>query len=250
MRKLLFVLILTLSGNVVARDFPHHGSAVAFDYYTLSLSLAPAFCEENPGRARHLRQCNGLTQAGFQSRPLTLHGLWPSRFGRRHPAWCGSERQEGGGFCRMDRTPVSRLTYSQLAAVMPGVSDCLDRYEWGKHGTCSGLGADAYFGRAIDLVERANRALRGRIAASTGTTIPLAQLRARLSQVDPQLTEATVFDCQSPRGGGRPMLTEIRMYFAKDPATGGPGRPMPFRFAGVRSYNSGCPAGRAYIDRP
>jgi ribonuclease T2 len=133
---------------------------------------------------------------------------------------------------------------------MPGTADCLERYEWWKHGSCSGLDADVYFGQAIELVARANRALGRALAAASGSEIPLAQLRASLSRTDPQLTEATVFDCQTPRGGGRPMLSEIRMYFERDPASGGPGRPLPFRLTGVRHYNSGCPAGRAYIDSP
>ena len=90
----------------------------------------------------------------------------------------------------------------------------------------------------------------GRSLSSSGNEIPLAQLRARLSQVDPQLAEATIFDCRSRRGGGRAMLSEIRIYFDKDPMTGGPGTPLPYRSAGANNYNSGCPAGRAYIDRP
>jgi ribonuclease T2 len=133
---------------------------------------------------------------------------------------------------------------------MLGTADCLERYEWWKHGSCSGLSPDTYFRAAIELVARANRALGRQIAAASGSEIPLAQLRVQLSQADPQLAEATIFDCRTPRGGGRPMLSEIRMYFERDPASGSPGRPLPFRSAGVRHYNSGCPAGRAYIDSP
>jgi ribonuclease T2 len=176
--------------------------------------------------------------------------LWPSRRDRHHPSWCGKEDQEGGGFCRKEAVPLALPLRQQLGDVMPGMADCLDRYERAKHGTCSGLDANAYYSQAVELVNRMNRALGRQIASSTGGDIPLAQLRSRLSHVDPQLTEATVFDCQTPRGGGRPMLSEIRIYFEKNPTTGGPGRPLPFRSAGVRNYNSGCPAGRAYVDRP
>ncbi|MGA9993277.1 MAG: ribonuclease I [Thiobacillaceae bacterium] len=237
--------VVPLSGQAFFRVAPP-----PFDYYTLSLSLAPAYCEENPGRARHSRECGQLTDAGFRAQPLTLHGLWPSRLDRHHPAWCGKDNREGGGFCGKDAVPLSAPVRQRLGRVMPGTADCLERYEWWKHGSCSGLGADAFFDRAIELVARANRALGGQLAAASGSEIPLAQLRASLSHADPQLTEATVFDCRTPRGGGRPMLSEIRMYFARDPVTGGPGKPLPFRVAGARHYNSGCPAGRAYIDGP
>jgi ribonuclease T2 len=250
MKRSILCALLLVTTAVSAQGLFNHNALPAFDYYTLSLSLAPAFCEEDPGRAKRSRQCDQLTDAGYRTQPLTLHGLWPSRRDRHHPAWCGRDHLEGGGFCRKDVVPLSSLTRQHLAEVMPGISDCLERYEWAKHGICSGMGADVYFSRATELVNRANRALGRQISSSTGSEIPLVQLRARLSQIDPQLTEATVFDCQSPRGGGRPMLSEIRIYFEKDPATGGPGRPLPFRSAGVRNYNSGCPAGRAYIDRP
>ena len=58
-----------------------------------------------------------------------------------------------------DRIMHPAHSRQHLAEVMPGIADCLDRYEWAKHGTCSGMGADAYFSRAIELVNRANRAL-------------------------------------------------------------------------------------------
>ncbi|MGA7179700.1 MAG: ribonuclease I [Thiobacillaceae bacterium] len=250
MKKTFLLALLLISAGTSAGGLLFRVAPPTFNYYTLSLSLAPAFCEEGPGRVRHSRQCNQLTDAEFRSQPLTLHGLWPSRLDRHHPVWCGKDQHEGGRFCRMDVVPLSSLTRRHLADVMPGISDCLDRYEWAKHGTCSGMGADAYFSRAVELVDRANHALGRQILSSAGNEIPLVQIRARLSQADPQLTEATIFDCRSPRGGGRPMLSEIRIYFEKDPVTGGPGKPLPFRSAGVKNYNSGCPAGRAYIDRP
>lgn len=248
MQKIIAAILLWVV-SISAQAF-FRAAAPPFDYYILSLSLAPAFCAEDPGRARHSRECGQLTDAGFRAQPLTLHGLWPSRLDRHHPAWCGGDRQESGGFCRKDAVTLSAPVRQRLASAMLGTADCLERYEWWKHGSCSGLSADTYFRAAIELVARANRALGRQIAAASGSEIPLAQLRAQLSQADPQLAEATIFDCRTPRGGGRPMLSEIRMYFQRDPATSGPGRPLPFRSAGVRHYNSGCPAGRAYIDSP
>ena len=34
---------------------------------------------------------------------------------------------------------------------MPGIASCLDRHEWIKHGTCSGLDADCYFADTLRL---------------------------------------------------------------------------------------------------
>jgi ribonuclease T2 len=248
MQKIIAAILLC-AASLPAQAFLR-AAPPSFDYYTLSLSLAPAFCAEDPIRAGHSRECSQLSAAGFRAQPLTLHGLWPSRLDRHHPVWCGQDRQESGGFCRADAVALSAPVRQRLAGAMLGTADCLERYEWWKHGSCSGLSADTYFRAAIDLVARANRVLGRQISAASGSEIPLAQLRAGLSQADPSLAEATVFDCRTARGGGRPMLSEIRMYFERDPTTGSPGRPLPFRSAGVRHYNSGCPAGRAYIDSP
>jgi ribonuclease I len=35
---------------------------------------------------------------------------------------------------------------------MPGAESCLERHEWYKHGTCSGISADAYFALSNGLV--------------------------------------------------------------------------------------------------
>jgi ribonuclease T2 len=45
------------------------------------------------------------------------------------------------------------------------------------------------------------------------------------------------------------MLREVRVYFQALP-DGRVGGPMNFREAGVKHFNSGCPAGRAYVDAP
>jgi ribonuclease T2 len=248
MEKIIFFSVLVFSTSAFAR-----GAATlpaSFDYYLLSLSLEPAFCEEHPGRAVSSRECGRLTEAGYRAQPLTLHGLWPSRRDRRDPVWCGKDQQERGGFCHEDVVHLSSRTQQRLAEIMPGTSDCLERYEWAKHGTCSGLKVEAYFSRAIELVNRANRAIGRQISAATGNEIPLEQLRAQLSQADPPLAEATEFDCHSPQGGGRVMLSEVRIYFERDPVTGEPGNPLPLQAAGRRNHDPGCHTGRAYLDRP
>jgi ribonuclease T2 len=137
---------------------------------------------------------------------------------------------------------------------MPGSADCLERYQWVKHGSCSGLPVETYFSASAALTERVNRALGDEIGRHMGRDVSLATLREALSRADPELRDAVSFDCRTPRtpdpAKRRPMLREIRVYFEINPASGGPGRPMPFSRAGVRHYNSGCPGGLAYVDTP
>lgn len=223
-----------------------------FDYYLLALSVAPAFCEDEPQRKRGYAQCKALTEHGFKAVPLTLHGLWPNRLDRRHPAWCGGEAR--GAFCRLPALELPADARTRLARVMPAMADCLDRYQWAKHGSCAGLDAGAYFTAAAALTERVNRALGETIAAHAGREVSLDALRQALARTDPPLKDAVIFDCRTPRtpdpAKRRPMLREVRVVFGRDPATGAPGRPLEFSRAGTKHYNSGCPQGRAYVDSP
>jgi ribonuclease T2 len=223
-----------------------------FDHYLLALSVAPAFCEDEPQRKRKFAQCRTLSAPQFSSVPLTLHGLWPNRADRRHPQYCGGEA--AGGFCRLPKLDLPTGTRTRLARVMPGAADCLDRYQWAKHGSCSGLAEADYFTTSAALTERVNRAIGGEIARHMGREVDLAGLRKTLARTDPALVDAVIFDCRTPRtpdpAKRRPMLREVRVHFERDPASGGPGQPMAYTRAGHRHYNSGCPGGRAYIDSP
>jgi ribonuclease T2 len=240
---MVFALLLApLAGAETAR----------FDFYLLALSVAPAFCEDEPQRKRAFAQCRALSATGFTATPLTLHGLWPNRTDRRHPAYCAGGA--GGAFCSLPPLRLPPDTRARLGQVMPASADCLDRYQWAKHGSCSGLAEDVYFATAAALTERVNRALGGEIARHMGREVSLAQLRETLARTDPALKDAVTFDCRTPRtptpAKRRPMLREVRIHFARDPVTGKPGAPLPYSRAGVRHYNSGCPQGRAYIDTP
>ena len=222
------------------------------DYYLLALAVAPAFCEDEPQRKQGYAQCRALSEAGFAALPLTLHGLWPNRLDRKHPSYCGGETR--GAFCRLPPLKLPAATRAKLERAMPGAADCLDRYQWAKHGSCSGLDEAEYFAASVALTERVNRAIGGEIARHMGREVSLAFLREALFKADPALKDAVSFDCRTPRtpdsAKRRPMLREVRIYFERDPASGAPGQPLPLTRAGVRHYNSGCPQGMAYVDTP
>lgn len=95
-----------------------------FAYYVLTLSWSPAFCETSAG-ARSPEQCDGPRHFGF-----VVHGLWP----QNEQGWPESCGQKPG--------PSPAVAKSMLE-IMP--SEHLIAHEWEKHGTCSGLSADAYF---------------------------------------------------------------------------------------------------------
>lgn len=102
----------------------------AFSYYKLAISVSQEWCIAN--RKEHYAQC---------SREYVLHGLWPQcRDG--YPSWC---RPEGGA--TLDRVDLDRYL-----PVIP--SRGLMRYQWEKHGACSGLDAEGYLDLATELYRK------------------------------------------------------------------------------------------------
>src|SRR6201997_325894 len=105
-----------------------------FDYYVLSLSWSPSFCEAaaERGRDRVPRE-----QCGARPYSFVVHGLWP---------------QFENGFPERCQNPPPRLNreiVSSMLDLMPARR--LVYHEWDTHGTCSGLSPRAYF----ELVRKA-----------------------------------------------------------------------------------------------
>ncbi len=123
MRYALFLLALT---SLLGQQNRPSGEPGKFDYYVLSLSWSPAFCE-GPSGARSVDQCGPGRQFAF-----VLHGLWPQYENGRWPEACS--------------TAPGLKDPKQMLDIMPALG--LIRHEWQKHGTCSGLDADGYFALA------------------------------------------------------------------------------------------------------
>lgn len=96
-----------------------------FDYYVLSLSWSPTYCEAAGERAEPAQCSRGRPFA------FVVHGLWP-QYERGWPEDC------------LNPSPrVPEAIVQGMLDLMPSRS--LVIHEWRKHGTCSGLGADGYF---------------------------------------------------------------------------------------------------------
>lgn len=100
------------------------GRADSFDYYTLAVTLTPAFCDLNPKRFNSV-QCR-------ERSPVSVHGLWPERAQGKAPEYCVGEP-----------FTITHNTENRLRRMMPDAG--LRRYQWEKHGRCSGLSAEHYF---------------------------------------------------------------------------------------------------------
>jgi ribonuclease T2 len=96
-----------------------------FDFYVLSLSWSPSYCEAE-GEDANQQQC-----AAGRSYAFVVHGLWP---------------QFEGGYpedCATNEPNVPNETLRSLYDIMPSAG--LIRYEWKKHGSCTNMAQDDYF---------------------------------------------------------------------------------------------------------
>src|SRR6201990_2892418 len=100
-----------------------------FDFYVLSLSWSPSFCEAASERGNNGRG----TQAQCSGRPYSfvVHGLWP-QYETGYPE-----------YCQRPSPRLARNIMTSMLDLMPAPG--LVYNEWDKHGTCSGLGERAYF---------------------------------------------------------------------------------------------------------
>lgn len=113
----------------------HRDTPGDFDYYALILSWAPTFCEHE-GHRRGDAQCDGDLSDSF-----ILHGLWP-----QHKKGWPSNCYEG------ERPWIPRPVIDEMEGIMP--SQGLVIHEYRVHGTCSGLGPEAFFDAAKTLYEK------------------------------------------------------------------------------------------------
>jgi len=161
-----------------------------FDFYVFALSWSPGFCDTG-GAAKSPDQCATGSGMGF-----VVHGLWPDNSFRANPQDC----QYGVSI------PGDALKLTD--GVYP--DEGLARYEYLKHGTCSGLDPPAYFA--------AVKALRDEIVIPDIVKAP----RQRLTLSPSDLTQAFVTANANLRADNMAItcrngeLVDVRICVSKD----------------------------------
>src|SRR6202166_3455054 len=185
----LSVVALALTLAVAAAQESRQGTPGQFDYYVLSLSWSPSFCETASGNASR-QQC------GPRPYSFVVHGLWP-QYERGFPESC--------------QVPPPRLDHrimSSMLDLMPAPR--LIYHEWDQHGTCSGLSAAAYFETVRDARSLVNIPPQYSGLESVLTVNP-NDVRNEFVKVNPKLTTGAIaIDCDKQR------LREVRICFDKD----------------------------------
>ncbi|MDR3388691.1 MAG: ribonuclease T2 [Rudaea sp.] len=159
-----------------------------FDYYLMSLSWSPSFCETHQDQTE---------QCGSRGFGFVLHGLWPQNRNGSWPQNCsGGEKPDAA-------------TIARAMAFMP--SRQLIEHEWQTHGACTGLDAEAYFA----LADRAFAAVKVPPALSAPQSPPdlsAADVVQAFIQVNPGLDQNMIsIACHN---GSE--LAEVRVCLNKD----------------------------------
>lgn len=164
-----------------------------FDFYVLSLSWSPSYCEASAERGSRRSadiQCGGRPFA------FVVHGLWP-QYERGFPEYC--------------KVPAPRLNRAIVGAMLDLMpSPRLVYHEWDKHGTCSGLSAGAYF----ETVRKARAAVKipeTYLDHDKPTMVSPGDVTAAFLDANPGLTNQQIaVTCDSKR------LSEVRICISRE----------------------------------
>ncbi|RKP47713.1 ribonuclease T2 family protein [Pararobbsia silviterrae] len=193
--RLLVAVLVLLSAHAADARHPRHsdddasqsGTPGDFDYYLLSLSWSPDYCDAHP---------NDTQQCGARRYGFVLHGLWP-QYSRGYPQSCSD-------------APMPAAVARQYADLYP--SPKLMAHEWPKHGTCSGLAPDAYLALSKRLKDSVQFPPRYQAPAQPFRTT-ITELQHDIAQANPSMTpDSITMTCS---GSGR-FLQEIHLCYSKD----------------------------------
>jgi ribonuclease T2 len=154
-----------------------------FDFYLLTLSWSPEFC------LTHAQAAECAAHPGF-----VLHGLWPQNNDGTYPENCSNEAGPSDPQAYRDILPDLHLL----------------EHEWQTHGTCSGLGPDAYFGEARQAV-RSVAVPQDLQHVSSELQLTPQQILGEFAQANPGLSQDNfALSCGNNR------LTAVEVCLTKD----------------------------------
>jgi ribonuclease T2 len=187
---LLVAVAADFGGGAAAQD-RRQNEPGQFDFYVLSLSWSPSFCEASGERGTPPQQ-----QCGARPYSFVVHGLWP-QYDKGFPE-----------FCQYPAPRLDRNIMTSMLDLMPAPR--LIYHEWDKHGTCSGLNQRAYF----ETIRKA----RAQVKIPEAYLDPKQILTVTPDEVEEAFVEANAGltrDAIAVTCGGR-RLDEVRICIGKD----------------------------------
>ncbi len=183
---------LLLAGPAAAQD-RRQNEPGKFDFYVLSLSWTPSFCDAALERAPDQPP---PPECGPRAYPFVVHGLWP---------------QYDSGFPEFCQQPAPRLDRNAVASMLDLMpAPRLIFNEWDRHGTCSGLSVRAFF----ETVRKARAMVKipdDYLAPTQEISLAPGDVADAFVAANPGLSRASVaVTCDAKR------LTEVRICVGKD----------------------------------
>jgi len=189
---LVFAGLIGIAGTASAQDRRQNAPG-EFDFYVLSLSWSPSFCEQASERGSGGRS---QIQCGGRPYSFVVHGLWP-QYEHGFPDYCQRPAP------RLDRNIVS-----SMLDLMPAPGLIFN--EWDKHGTCSGLDSRNYF----ETIRKARAAIKipaEYLELSQAKTVAPGEVEEAFIKANAGLSNAAIsVTCNRTR------LSEVRICLSKD----------------------------------
>src|SRR3981189_3091017 len=194
-RMLLSLGLLAIAGLSAASAQDRRQSAPGeFDFYVLSLSWSPSFCEAASERGRSRRSQDA--QCGGRPFSFVVHGLWP-QYERGFP-----------DYCQRPAPRLERNIMTSMLDLMPAPG--LIFSEWDKHGTCSGLSPRGYF----EPIRKGGGGVKfpaDFLELSAPRTVAPAEIEDAFIKANPGLSNSAIaVTCNKAR------LSEVRICMSKD----------------------------------
>ncbi|TBE50809.1 ribonuclease [Rhizobium ruizarguesonis] len=199
LRTLSFAVSMVVAGAAVAQE------AGGRTRFILAASWQPAFCQTNQKKA----ECASQTGERPDATNFSFHGLWPMR-----EDYCGVSAEQkaadkDGDWNKLPEVTLAAETKTALTKAMPGTQSGLERHEWVKHGTCTKMSADDYFGVGVHLVSALNAsAVRDLFAANIGKPVKADAIKAAFDKsFGPGAGDRVKMSCR--RAGNVRMISEL-----------------------------------------
>jgi ribonuclease T2 len=193
LRLLISLAVVVVFAGMASAQDRRQNAPGEFDFYVLSLSWSPSFCEAASERGNSGRS---QTQCGGRPFSFVVHGLWP-QYERGFPE-----------YCERPAPRLARNIMNSMLDLMPAPGLIFN--EWDKHGTCSGLGERAYF----ETIRKARATVKipeEFLQLSEPKTIAPGDIEEAFIKVNPGLSSSAIsVTCDSRR------LSEVRVCLSKD----------------------------------
>jgi ribonuclease T2 len=193
LRALLVIAALSLAAGSAAAQDPRQNQPDKFDFYVLSLTWLPTFCQAAAERAPDQKP---PPECAARPTSFVVHGLWP-QYETGFPE-----------FCQEPPPRLDRSVFSSMLDLMPAPSLIFN--EWERHGTCSGLSAHAYFG-TVRKVRAVVKIPDEYLEAQQEIAVTPAEVEDAFVNANPGLSRSSIaVSCDAKR------LTEVRICVGRD----------------------------------